>query len=110
MSKKKKQQHIKLDKADKALLHQAIEQEVKRLGRKNADDLCDYAVVATAKAAIDYCGLKGDKLKAFVDNWLLQFDCLVAETVSLEDLKELVKVEGGLELHVKKLKKGRRLK
>ena len=43
------------------------------------------------------CYFKDKALEAFVNKFMLQFDCLIAGTVELEDLRQMLRDEAGVD-------------
>ena len=102
MSKKRKSPQ-RLTGANKALAREQIrkmaEAELENIRNTVSDQISEYAIVASAVAAYDVCGLKGWELVDFCKKFLLQFECLGAGTVKLEDLRGMLALEAKAELH-----------
>lgn len=62
------------------------------------DHVAEMSSVAVAIAAHDIFGLCGWHLADFVRKYLLQFECICAGTVTLEDLHGILALEADLEL------------
>lgn len=110
MSKKRKSKKIRprviLSAAQKGAVDEAVEVRISRqMAEKKGqivaditDQVAEMAVVAAAVAAFDTFGTAGGRLEEFNNKFLAQFDCIIAETVSLDDLKGLLEVEAFLRI------------
>lgn len=67
--------------------------ELDEMRQSITDIMADYAMIAAAVAAFDTFGTAGAELTEFNKKFLAQFDCIVAGTVSIDDLKGLLDVE-----------------
>lgn len=96
MSKKRKSPR-RLNKAEKELAVKQIREmfvsEVDDMRNEITDRVAEYAQVAASVAVMDIFGVTGEKMVEFNQKFLAQFDCIVAGTVSLDDLKGLLEVE-----------------
>ena len=84
---------------DRMLIRHAAEKELEKARQKMADELAEIAVVAVGVTAFDELNLTGENLRLFVQKFLLQFDCLAAGTVAVEDLKEILATETDCEFN-----------
>ena len=84
----------------------AAEEKIKEMGDAEREmvrndvtnQVAEMSSVAVAIAAHDIFGLNGWDLADFVRKYLLQFECICAGTVTLEDLHGILALEADLEL------------
>jgi hypothetical protein len=98
MSKKRKNPYP-LNKEQKQYVRDYTMRIAEQAKSKITEQVAEIAVIALGVAAYDEIGLAGADLKAFVEKFLNQFDCIVAGTVSLDDLKEILKNEADCEFN-----------
>ena len=95
--KPKKKAPPRMSKKDKEVARQQIRKmfadEEEEMRNRITDQIIEYAFVAAGVAVFDTFGTAGKELDAFNRKFCKQFDCIVAGTVSLEDLKGLLEVE-----------------
>lgn len=95
MSKKRRSPRLPPDTTE--LIRKRAVYELESQRQKMAEEMAEVAVIAVGITAFDVFDIKGDKLKEFVDKFLLQFDCLAAGTVEIDDLRELLATEAECE-------------
>lgn len=95
MSKKRKSPRLPVD--TKMLIRKQAKKEMLAARNTIADEVAECAIIALAVAAHDEMGLKDKALEAFVNKFMLQFDCLIAGTVELEDLRQMLRDEAGVD-------------
>ena len=106
MSSKRKQKRprIVFNAAQKGEMRDAVEEFAnRRLAEKKekmtvdiTNKVAEVAMVAAAVAVFDTFGTAGEELAAFNEKFTKQFDCIIAGTVSLDDLKGMLEVEAFL--------------
>lgn len=97
MSKKRKNPRLSVD--TKMLIRQRAKKELQAQKDAITEELAEFAIIALGVAAHDELGLNGEALAAFIEKFLLQFDCLVAGTVELEDLRQILLEEAAVEFN-----------
>lgn len=107
MAKKRKQIRVRFNNAaDKAYLEEAVRQQTEKqlnaainnARMEIADRFIDIGMAALGNAMIDIFDVKGATLKAIIDKWVLQFECLAGDYCSLDDLFQYIESEGGVRI------------